>query len=101
MKKNLLILGILSLGCALSFTSCGDDDEEPIVLDMSPDTPSGQNGAAFGQGQNQGAGQGPNAGRRRRNDALKTLSKFGTNLTPRRAAVRSTMLSDVRKRSTV
>ncbi len=58
-----------------------DDDEEPIVLDMSPDTPSGQNGAAFGQGQGQGAGQGPNAGRRRRNDALKTLSKFGTNLT--------------------
>lgn len=28
MKKNLLILGILSLGCALSFTSCGDDDDD-------------------------------------------------------------------------
>lgn len=50
-----------------------DDAGEPIIMDMSPDTPS----------DDQPSGQTNANGtvKRRKNDKLKTLSKFGTNLT--------------------
>ncbi|MCF0136042.1 MAG: ATP-dependent Clp protease ATP-binding subunit [Lachnospiraceae bacterium] len=54
------------------------DDGDPIVLDMSPDTPA--DGAAASAGPS-GSGNRNASSQRRRNDHLKTLSKFSTNLT--------------------
>lgn len=50
-----------------------DDAGEPIIMDMSPDTPSGD--------QPSGQTNANGTVKRRKNDKLKTLSKFGTNLT--------------------